>query len=160
MALGWQIVSYRAWNDNLTESISAQQELHSRIVTNQNENENDALPTLDPDIAWTASANGSAEHALQTWALNALRQNSLAIRQYQPIQLEPTGDTPTLSIRLEFTGPLVGLVQFLVQAESHRPALAVQNLQIRPLAPRDQIDNATMVSVQVTLWGVLAGDDV
>lgn len=160
MALGWQIVSYRSWNDGLTESLLAQRELYSRILASQTETDGGTLATLHPDVAWAASTSASAEQALQTWSLNALRENSLAIRQYHPMQLEPLGDTPTLSIRLEFSGPLAGLVQFLAQAESHRPALAIQNLQIRPLAQRDQINNATMVSAQVTLWGVLADDDV
>ena len=154
-----QIASYRADNIDLDISIQSTQSQILRLSRALDSAEEDRTFTLSEDLPWKSIGDASAEQRLQTWALNTLQTGGQTIRQYAPVPQIPSVDAPTVALRLEFSGSLSSLIRFVADVETHRPALAISNLQIRPLPQREQVDGVTMVGVQMVVWGVSADVD-
>lgn len=159
LAAGWQVSSYRIANQDRAQRIEVMQNLKLRLLRQHANIDGETLPTLSADVAWVPSTTVTTDQQLQSWALDALRRNDLAIRQYQQTQIDTDIDVETLSLRLEFTGPLAGLVSLISEIETHRPALGITNLHIRPLGNRDQIAGVTIVNGHITIWGIAAEND-
>jgi hypothetical protein len=109
---------------------------------------------LDTSLVWGTTAEATAGQSMQSWLLGKVRANDQTVRQYQQGARAAVGSMSSVEFRLEFTGSLGGLAALLDEIEHHRPALAISNLQLRPLALREQRDGSTLVATQLTVWGV------
>ncbi|MDX8355269.1 GspMb/PilO family protein [Cognatiyoonia sp. IB215182] len=154
LQLGFQLISYRNANNQTSELIRNVESQVVRLSSRIASDPNIKPPVLQAGLVWVADDASSAEQQLQVWALGALQRHDQSIRQYQQVPQLDYIDAPTLGLRLEFSGPLEGLVAFLAELEAHRPALAVSSLQVRPLPPRLQRDELTMVNTQAVIWGL------
>ena len=115
----------------------------------------DVVPvaTIEQDHLWNGDTSEQVYSDIQSNTLTALQENDLNLDRYRPLPIQEELGLSRASVQLEVNGSLFSILSYLNESHRSNPPLASDQIVIRPLAERDQIDGTTQVSAQIRMWG-------